>query len=566
MRRNLLILGLYCVFLVVIIIVYSLIFGGLMRTLEGEEYSFATSVYWTITAMTTLGFGDITFTSDAGRLFSGLVTLSGVFFLLIVFPFGTISLFMAPWVERSLRYRPRVEAPAQLADHVVLCGWDAVTHALAQFLQAGGIPYVLVEPGYEQVRRLDEEGIKVVYGIPTDARVLQRVRVESARIVVANMVDTDNANLVLTVKALCDTPVVAVATEIERADLLKIAGGEHVVPLREILGGYLAVRSTTWGAMSHVVDSMGSLLFAEIPAHGTPLAGLTLAETGIREKTGVSVIGIWERGRFALPTPDTRIDEGTVMLLAGSAEQLELLERFVGENSSEDLVLIMGFGTVGRSAAGFLEREGVPYVVVDKNAAVLSEDIPEIRGARRVVQGDASRRALLEEADVEHARGLIITTNDDGANVFITLACRHLNQHIRIVVRANREENVSELYAAGADFVVSHASVGASILSNVIEGRKTIFLTEGVHIFLRTVPARLAGVTLAASRLRTLTGATLIAVQREGEEEPDLNVEPDTVLEPGATLVLVGSPESEGLFSERFRQTGGAPPTTTMPR
>jgi Trk K+ transport system NAD-binding subunit len=552
-RRNLLILAAYCLFLALLIVVYSLVFRHLMETLEGEEHSFATSVYWTLTAMTTLGFGDITFVTDSGRLFSGFVTLSGVLFLLILFPFGTISLFMAPWVERRLRYRPRLTVPDDMSGHVVLCGWDSVTQTLAHSLDASGMPYVLPEADYEQVRRLDEEGVNVVYGIPTDARVLKRVRVETARIVVANMSDTDNANLVLTVRALCETPVLVVATEIERADLLKIAGAEHVVPLREILGGYLAVRATTLGAMSHVVDSMGELLFAEIPAHGTMLSGLTLAEAGVREKTGVSVIGLWERGSFALPTPDTHIDEGTVMLLAGSAEHLETLEHLVGGSSSEDLVLILGFGTVGRSAAGFLGREGVPYVVVDQEAAVLSQGIPEIQRARRVVEGDASLRAVLEEADVEHARGLIITTNDDGANVFLTLACRHLNQHIRIVARANREENVSELYAAGADFVVSHASVGASILSSVIEGRKTIFLTEGVHIFLRTVPDRLADRTLGRARIRTLTGATVIAYRPRGSDEPDLNVGPDTVLEPGATLVLVGSPESEGLFSERFR-------------
>ena len=158
----------------------------------------------------------------------------------------------------------------------------------------------------------------------------------------------------------------------------------------------------------------------------------------------------------------------------------------------------------------------------------------------------------MQKAGIDRAHGLIITANDDGTNVFLTLACRQLNPHIRIVARANREENVSELYAAGADFVVSHSSVGASIVTNVIEGRKTIFLTEGVHIFWRPVPKVLEGATLSWSNIRALTGATVIAVQ-DGDGKLDLQVGPETVLRGGMTLLMVGSPASETAFSTRSR-------------
>jgi spermidine/putrescine transport system permease protein len=56
---------------------------------EGQDHSWLTGVYWTLTVMSTLGFGDITFTSDLGRLFSIVVLLSGIFMLLIVLPFAS---------------------------------------------------------------------------------------------------------------------------------------------------------------------------------------------------------------------------------------------------------------------------------------------------------------------------------------------------------------------------------------------------------------------------------------------------------------------------------------------
>ena len=55
--------------------------------MEGEQHSWITGFYWTLVVMTTLGFGDITFTSDVGRLFSILVLLSGVVLLLVMLPF-----------------------------------------------------------------------------------------------------------------------------------------------------------------------------------------------------------------------------------------------------------------------------------------------------------------------------------------------------------------------------------------------------------------------------------------------------------------------------------------------
>jgi len=544
-RRNLLILAAYVIFLIIVVLVYAWVFQYMMATYENDPgHSFINGVYWTITTMTTLGYGDITFTSHAGQLFSAFVTLSGFLFLLILVPFAIVSVVFGPWLESILRYRPRTRLKRSAKGHAVICGWDPVTEALAKNLVGAGVPYVVIMSDADEVRRLDEARVNTVLGTPTDAEVLKRVRVENARMVIGNMNDPDNTNLALTVASICPTPVTAVVTEPERKGLLAIAGATHVVPLRETLGNYLAVRATTQGAMSHVVDALGDLLFAEIPSHGTPFVGQTLKETGIRARTGVSVIGIWERGRFSLPEAETTISDGMVMLLVGTESNLRALEQITGERAADDLVVILGYGTVGRAAAAFLRRRDVPYVIVDR-------DVSEEAAEPDFILGDASKRSVLEQAGVARAKGLIVTTNDDGTNVFLTLAGRHLNPHIRIVARANREENVQELYAAGADFIVSHSSVGASILSNIIQGRQNVFLAEGVHIFWRRVPEALHGRTLADSGVRNLTGATVVAIQA-GRDRIMLDLSSDTVLDRSTSLILVGTPDSEVLFSKRF--------------
>ncbi|HLL45575.1 MAG TPA: potassium channel family protein, partial [Longimicrobiaceae bacterium] len=94
-RRNLHSLGRFLAFLGVMMLAYSVAFHFLMAA-EGQQHSWITGLYWTLTVMSTLGFGDITFQSDAGRAFSMLVLVSGVVFLLVVLPFTFIQFFYAP--------------------------------------------------------------------------------------------------------------------------------------------------------------------------------------------------------------------------------------------------------------------------------------------------------------------------------------------------------------------------------------------------------------------------------------------------------------------------------------
>ena len=65
-------------FLVLLVSFYAVVFHVIMVRIEAQQHSWITGFYWTLVVMTTLGFGDITFTSDPGRLFSIVVLLSGM--------------------------------------------------------------------------------------------------------------------------------------------------------------------------------------------------------------------------------------------------------------------------------------------------------------------------------------------------------------------------------------------------------------------------------------------------------------------------------------------------------
>ncbi len=83
---------------------YSVLFHFFME-FEGRRHSGRTGFYWTRTVMSTLGLGDISFTSDFGRFFSIVVLLTGTVFLLVMLPFPFIPFFYAPWLEEQNRAR-----------------------------------------------------------------------------------------------------------------------------------------------------------------------------------------------------------------------------------------------------------------------------------------------------------------------------------------------------------------------------------------------------------------------------------------------------------------------------
>ena len=140
MRRNLRALLSYLALLAATITAYSVLFHAIMLY-EDQQHSWLTGFYWTLTVMSTLGFGDITFTSDLGRTFSVLVLVSGVILLLIVLPFAFIRYFYAPWLEARLHQRAPREVPGGTEKHVLFCRWDGVARELAHRLDDQGIPW-----------------------------------------------------------------------------------------------------------------------------------------------------------------------------------------------------------------------------------------------------------------------------------------------------------------------------------------------------------------------------------------------------------------------------------------
>jgi voltage-gated potassium channel len=553
-RQNLRAFGRFLLLLLATVVLFAVLFHVIME-LEGQSHSWLTGFYWALTVMTTLGFGDITFTSDLGRLFTIVVLLTGVVLLLLVLPFTFIQFFYAPWLEAKLRLRAPRMMPSSTRGHVVIARWDAIAEGLVERLRQYGVPYVVIEPDAVAAARLMDDGVATVTGEIDASATYAGVRLGGARLLVANAEDTTNTNVALTAREISpEVPIVAIASSEESMDVLRLSGCTHPLPLKQWLGRYLANRTDTGRAEAHVVGAFTGLQIAEFALRHTPLAGRRVRDTRLRETTGLSVVGVWERGRLQPAGPDTPLTDDSVMVVAGQPDQIAGLEQLLQSGQpAPHPVLILGCGKVGRAAAQALRASGAPVYAMDREAS----RVEKLRGvADRLYAGDASDRDDLMAAGLEDASTVLLTTNDDATNIYLAVFCRRLRPDLRIVSRINHRRNLESIHRAGADFVLSYVDLGVDAVLAIVQGQELVILGEGIDLFSVPVPPALANKPLSETGIGARTGLTVVAIEQDGRAEPILSS--SVVLRAEQALVMLGSMPQRQAFADAYE--GGRPP------
>ncbi|AMM52135.1 potassium transporter TrkA [Rufibacter sp. DG15C] len=539
-RRNLQLLLKFSLFLVALTVVFTFFFHLIMLR-EDRTFSWITGLYWTLTVMSTLGFGDITFHSDMGRLFSILVLSSGMVLLLILFPFIFINFFYAPWMKARENAQVPRELPPTISGHIVLTKLDPVTEALIKKLEQFGHTYVVLVPDITEGLRLHGLGFNVMLGDLDDPDTYERVRVKQAALVATTSSDEVNTNVSFTVREISsEVPVISTCSYQVSVDILELAGSNHVLQLSDIMGSFFSRRASGGGASALVIGEFKELQIAEATVTNSSLSGQTIKETQLRERIGVNIVGIWERGKFNAAQPETVITENMVLVLAGSKEQIEAFnQHYANPVNESNPIIIIGGGRVGRATGRALAARGLDYRIVEK-------DPSRIKPTPHYIMGNAADIEVLQAAGINETSCVIITTHDDDVNVYLTIYCRRLRKDMQIITRSTLQRNLPTMHRAGADFVMSYAAMGSNTIFNLLKRSDILMVAEGLDLLQVTVPQPLAGRSIADSSIRQETGCTVIAV-RDGDAL-HINPEPTVILPPGGEIILIGTVEAENNF------------------
>jgi voltage-gated potassium channel len=166
------------------------------------------------------------------------------------------------------------------------------------------------------------------------------------------------------------------------------------------------------------------------------------------------------------------------------------------------------------------------------------------------VAGDALEDEVLLEAGIARARGVAVALPTDKENLYVTLTARQLNPKLRIITKGSDLTTDRKLLKAGADSVVSPATLGGMrIASELARPAATRFIdkmlrdpTEATRIEEIVIHdgSELAGRTIASSAFRQRTGLQIVALLSPGGDRYDYQPDLNTALAPGTTLVVIG--------------------------
>jgi Trk K+ transport system NAD-binding subunit len=228
-----------------------------------------------------------------------------------------------------------------------------------------------------------------------------------------------------------------------------------------------------------------------------------------------------------------------VLLATGREDQLERLrELTLSERRSlgQGRTVVAGYGEVGKRATEALSTSGIPHTTVD------SEEQSGVD-----VVGDATEPDDLRRAGIEDASTVLLALPEDTITEVATLVAREANPDAEIIARAEVTENVGKIYRAGADYVLSLATVSGRILASTILDETVLSPDTQVEVVRREAPG-LVGRTLGEANVRAETGCTVVGIERNGVVRTDIG--PDFEVQRGDELVVAGTDEGVSRFSE----------------
>jgi hypothetical protein len=240
MRRSRLRLVLLVLGLVLTLVISAFLYMWGMASLEGKPRTFWQGLEWASETLSTTGYGaDARWSHPVMVLLVVLVQFLGVFLVFLIFP-----IYLIPFLEERFEARLPQAAEKDLEGHAVVYRYGPGVETLLKELADAEVPTLVVETEEPAARRLFERGEKVIFRGLSDGA-LESVRLESARALIANGTDDENAALILTARQLgYRGTILALVEEPFHRRPMMLAGATAVFTPRHILGAALAARAS----------------------------------------------------------------------------------------------------------------------------------------------------------------------------------------------------------------------------------------------------------------------------------------------------------------------------------
>ena len=258
--------------------------------------SWVDAIYMTVTTLATVGYGEPEPLGPDGRIFATLFILAGVGTAL--YTAGALAEFLiaghvGEWIERRAMERTL----ADLRDHVIVCGYGRLGHAVGAELERAGVPHVIVEEDPAVAERLEGGRHPVLLSSAVEEGVLERAGLGRARALVA-ATGSEAVNVFIALAAREANAQIAIHARAETeagARRLRQAGATQVVSPYHLGGQRLAqaiLRPAVLDFLELAAGTGAEIDLEEVSvAPGSTLATLRIGDLGARH-VRVAVVAV----------------------------------------------------------------------------------------------------------------------------------------------------------------------------------------------------------------------------------------------------------------------------------
>jgi voltage-gated potassium channel len=240
----------------------------------------------------------------------------------------------------------------------------------------------------------------------------------------------------------------------------------------------------------------------------------------------------------------------TVVVEGGLPKRLQRRREARMLETISDHFIVCGYGRIGSIVAEQFRRQRIPHVIIERDSERVQLALEQ--GALSV-EADASREEVLKRVGIDRARGLVAVVGTDAENVYTVLSARVMRPDLFIISRAETEDATQKLKRAGADRVISPYQIGGMQIAQtalrpaVVDFVELATSADNIELAMEEITiaqkSPFSNLSIVDANLRQRYGVIVIGIQRH-DRRMEFNPEPDTRIEPGDKLVVLGRPDS----------------------
>lgn len=328
-----------------VILILLVIFLGILGYMIIEGFSFMDALYMTVITISTVGFKEVHYMSDAGKLFT--VVLIIVSLGLIGYSLSRITNYFIENKLRNLIVGATTKTVKKMKNHTVICGYGRNGQQAAKELLAMHKQIIIIDQDQEIAQNNSNQKIKIIHGDATNDEILIKAGIKNANSLITTLPnDADNLFVVLTARSLNPDLIIISRTFSESSEKkLRIAGVNNVVMPEKVGGTHMAKLTASPDTveflehLSVLGDSPTNIEEIICKHMKEEYKNKTIYEIGVRKKFGANIIGYKSaEGNYVInPHPDTKVEPNSKLFILGTPEQIKYMKDFLsGEGCESD--------------------------------------------------------------------------------------------------------------------------------------------------------------------------------------------------------------------------------------